>query len=52
LCLTALAEQKLRCRDGSGKCTEIKKVKELIDEANVKLDALPGITSVHASFYK
>uniref|UniRef100_A0A914XAP8 26S proteasome non-ATPase regulatory subunit 13 n=1 Tax=Plectus sambesii TaxID=2011161 RepID=A0A914XAP8_9BILA len=49
---TAQAELRLSHKDANGRCSDIQSVRALIESTQTALDALPGVTAVHAPFYK
>lgn len=52
LCLVGIADLKLSIRDKSNRCPYIREVKQILEEAQPKLDALEGVTKVHGPYYK
>lgn len=50
---TVIAETWLRQVDKDGKCTEMPRVRELIEKVQKRVDQeLVGVTEVHGDFYK
>ncbi|MFH4980854.1 hypothetical protein AB6A40_007563 [Gnathostoma spinigerum] len=49
---TGLIELRLAHKDKADRCVDIQLVRKMIEEAQEKLDDLPGVTPVHAPFYK
>ncbi|KAI6184295.1 26S proteasome non-ATPase regulatory subunit 13 [Aphelenchoides bicaudatus] len=45
-------ELRLMNKDGNGKCVDITTVRDMIESTQKTLDELPGVTPVHATFYR
>ncbi|CAG9537593.1 unnamed protein product [Cercopithifilaria johnstoni] len=49
---TGQIELRLMHKDSKDRCVDIQIVRKMIEETQVLLDELPGVTPVHGSFYK